>query len=75
MESGEGEGEGVGVGEIEAEIETWVRLERGGVSGHVVLNATYGEDVYPKVRKTFTRLDDDDDDDREGGVVDAEAGQ
>jgi hypothetical protein len=31
------------------EVETWIRLEDGSVSGHVTLNATYGTDEYPKV--------------------------
>lgn len=31
------------------EIETWVRFEDGTVGGRVVLNGTYGEDVYPVV--------------------------
>ena len=31
------------------EIETWVRLEDGSVSGSVVLNDTYGHDEYPVV--------------------------
>jgi hypothetical protein len=29
------------------EAETWIRLERGEVVGHVSLNSTYGEDWYP----------------------------
>jgi hypothetical protein len=29
------------------EAETWIRLERGEVVGHVSLNSTYGEDEYP----------------------------
>ncbi|KAF1851497.1 Metallo-dependent phosphatase [Cucurbitaria berberidis CBS 394.84] len=33
------------------ELETWIRLEDGDVSGHVMLNATYGVDHYPKVDK------------------------
>ena len=40
----------------DGEIETWVRLEDGDVSGHVSLNSTYGQDVYPKARKAFTSL-------------------
>lgn len=39
------------------ELETWVRLEGGGISGHVMLNSTYGQDMYPQIRKTHTRLD------------------
>jgi hypothetical protein len=37
------------------EIETWIRLEDGSVSGHVTLNSTYGTDQYPKVatQKSF----------------------
>ena len=42
----------------EGGIETWIRLERGGVSGHVVLNESYGEDVYGPIERTFTHLDD-----------------
>jgi len=34
------------------QVETWVRLETGGVSGHVTLNATYGGDYYPAVADT-----------------------
>lgn len=49
-------------------IETWVRLERGGVSGHVVLNETYGEDTYPEIAKSYTRLDDKDEDESEHAV-------
>lgn len=37
-----------------SEIETWVRLEDGTVSGRVTLNATYGTDVYPVVMDTST---------------------
>ncbi|KAJ5698707.1 hypothetical protein N7462_000712 [Penicillium macrosclerotiorum] len=29
------------------EVDTWIRLESGGVVGSVSLNATYGEDSYP----------------------------
>ncbi|KAI5247519.1 Metallo-dependent phosphatase [Aureobasidium subglaciale] len=32
------------------EVETWVRLEDGNVSGKVTLNGTYGQDSYPAVR-------------------------
>ncbi|KAF2177690.1 Metallo-dependent phosphatase [Zopfia rhizophila CBS 207.26] len=35
----------------EKEVETWIRLEDESISGHVMLNATYGEDVYPAVGK------------------------
>ncbi|KAK5053094.1 hypothetical protein LTR84_002068 [Exophiala bonariae] len=38
------------------EIETWVRLENGDVSGHVMLNETYGTDEYPAAKKAFTSL-------------------
>ncbi|KAF2030577.1 Metallo-dependent phosphatase [Setomelanomma holmii] len=31
------------------ELDTWIRLEDGSVSGRVTLNATYGIDQYPKV--------------------------
>jgi hypothetical protein len=34
------------------EIETWIRLEDGSISGHVTLNSTYGTDYYPKVDRT-----------------------
>ncbi|CAO2657985.1 Nn.00g072450.m01.CDS01 [Neocucurbitaria sp. VM-36] len=34
------------------ELETWIRLEDGRISGHVILNATYGVDHYPKVTKS-----------------------
>jgi predicted MPP superfamily phosphohydrolase len=37
-------------------IETWVRLEDGVMSGHVFLNETYGTDIYPKVNDTETKL-------------------
>lgn len=40
----------------DGEVETWIRLEDGHVSGHVTLNATYGSDVYPAARKAFTSL-------------------
>ncbi|KAG9942889.1 Metallo-dependent phosphatase, partial [Aureobasidium melanogenum] len=32
------------------DIETWVRLEDGSISGRVTLNGTYGQDSYPAVR-------------------------
>ncbi|KAF2006643.1 Metallo-dependent phosphatase [Amniculicola lignicola CBS 123094] len=35
------------------ELETWIRLENGKVSGHVMLNETYGKDKYPVVTKTY----------------------
>lgn len=38
------------------EIETWVRLENGDISGHVRLNETYGTDEYPAAKKAFTSL-------------------
>lgn len=38
------------------EVETWVRLEDGDVSGHVALNETFGVDMYPEVKKAFTSL-------------------
>jgi hypothetical protein len=34
------------------DIETWIRLENGTISGKVNLNATYGEDNYPAVSQT-----------------------
>jgi hypothetical protein len=36
------------------ELETWIRLENGNVSGHVMLNETYGKDMYPAVTKTYS---------------------
>lgn len=33
------------------ELETWIRLEDGSISGRVTLNATYGTDKYPAVRQ------------------------
>lgn len=39
---------------LDSYTETWVRLEDGTVSGHVVLNRTYGEDYYPAVVDSFT---------------------
>ncbi|TLS25041.1 hypothetical protein PpBr36_07293 [Pyricularia pennisetigena] len=36
------------------EVETWIRLETGHVVGSVVLNATYGEDVYPVTPNDMT---------------------
>jgi len=33
------------------EIETWIRLEDGSISGSVMLNATYGKDSYPVVER------------------------
>lgn len=32
------------------DVETWVRLEDGSVSGRVTLNGTYGQDSYPAVQ-------------------------
>lgn len=31
------------------EVETWVRLEDGTISGPITLNSTYGQDKYPPV--------------------------
>jgi hypothetical protein len=31
------------------ELDTWIRLEDGSISGAVTLNATYGSDHYPEV--------------------------
>lgn len=31
------------------EVETWIRLEDGSISGHVTLNSTYGTDQYEEV--------------------------
>ncbi|RAL10173.1 metallophosphoesterase family protein [Aspergillus homomorphus CBS 101889] len=36
------------------QISTWIRLEDGSVSGHITLNATYGENWYPSVATTYT---------------------
>ncbi|KAF2716502.1 Metallo-dependent phosphatase [Polychaeton citri CBS 116435] len=36
------------------EIETWIRLEDQSRVGHVTLNATYGEDIYPKTSNRHT---------------------
>ncbi|KAI6370113.1 hypothetical protein MCOR25_004281 [Pyricularia grisea] len=36
------------------EVETWIRLETGDVVGSVILNATYGEDVYPVTPNDMT---------------------
>ncbi|KAI5358867.1 putative calcineurin-like phosphoesterase domain, ApaH type, metallo-dependent phosphatase [Septoria linicola] len=36
----------------ECGVETWIRLEGGGVVGRVELNATFGEDVYPATERT-----------------------
>lgn len=33
------------------EVETWIRLEDGSVSGRVTLNSTYGLDRYSQVQK------------------------
>lgn len=35
-------------------LETWIRLEDGTISGKVTLNATFGYDQYPAVKKTKT---------------------
>lgn len=35
-------------------VDTWIRLESGGVVGSVSLNATYGEDIYPATPDTMT---------------------
>lgn len=36
------------------ELDTWIRLETGDVVGHVSLNSTYGQDVYPETPDTYT---------------------
>jgi len=36
------------------EVETWIRLEDGNISGQVTLNSTYGIDKYSKVNKAQT---------------------
>lgn len=33
------------------EVQTWIRLEDGSVSGQITLNSTYGTDRYPTVAK------------------------
>jgi hypothetical protein len=38
------------------EVETWIRLENGKISGYVVLNETFGTDKYPIVEKTTSHL-------------------
>ncbi|MCJ1371199.1 hypothetical protein MMC20_002414 [Loxospora ochrophaea] len=40
--------------DLPGQVETWVRLETGEVSGSVVLNGSYGMDVYPPVADTYT---------------------
>lgn len=37
-----------------AEVQTWIRLETGEISGNVSLNGTYGSDQYPPVADTYT---------------------
>jgi hypothetical protein len=39
---------------LSKEVETYIRLEDKTVSGWVNLNATFGKDVYPAVKRTFT---------------------
>jgi hypothetical protein len=41
------------------EAETWIRLERGEVVGHVSLNSTYGEDWYPATPNSHSTGPDD----------------
>lgn len=36
------------------ELETWIRLEDGNISGHVMLNSTFGTDKYAEVKKAKT---------------------
>jgi hypothetical protein len=36
---------------LKKEVETWIRLEDGSISGHVTLNATYGTDQYSEVEE------------------------
>ncbi|KAK8040987.1 Metallophosphoesterase domain protein [Apiospora phragmitis] len=38
----------------EQTVDTWIRLESGEVVGHVSLNATYGQDRYPRTPNTKT---------------------
>jgi hypothetical protein len=33
------------------ELDTWIRLEDGSISGQVALNATFGIDQYPEVKQ------------------------
>ncbi|KAF9691877.1 hypothetical protein EKO04_010172 [Ascochyta lentis] len=35
-----------------SELQTWIRLEDGSISGQVTLNSTYGTDRYPAVTKS-----------------------
>ncbi|TPX19121.1 uncharacterized protein E0L32_011194 [Thyridium curvatum] len=36
-------------------VDTWIRLESGNVVGNVVLNSTYGQDLYPATPNTKTK--------------------
>lgn len=44
---------------MDNEIETWIRLEDGTVSGAVTLNATYGQDRYDKGTARMMRATSD----------------
>lgn len=41
---------------LDKEIKTWTRLEDGTIEGSVVLNSTFGEDVYPRVTHRRTHV-------------------
>lgn len=36
------------------DIQTWIRMEDGSISGDVHLNATYGQDQYGLVQRSFS---------------------
>ncbi|GAB7337708.1 hypothetical protein MBLNU457_g2992t1 [Dothideomycetes sp. NU457] len=44
----------VRIREGEEGVETWIRYEDGSVNGRVMLNGTYGQDVYPVVPDRYT---------------------
>lgn len=35
-------------------VDTWIRLEDGGVVGSVSLNSTYNDDIYPETPNQMT---------------------
>lgn len=45
------------------ELETWIRLENGNVSGPVTLNETYGSDKYPAVSKILSEDEENEESD------------
>lgn len=45
----------LGQDKIDNAIETWNRLENGDVSGRVMLNSTYGKDIYPLVDALYSK--------------------